>query len=74
MCPKCACICSGFLHRKAKRPSKEVLEKEIQENSFLALGKKYGVSDNAIRKWCKNYNIDYKKTKLSYNKDIGFSS
>lgn len=74
MCPKCACICSGFLHRKAKRPPKEVLEKEIQENSFLALGRKYGVSDNAIRKWCKNYNMDYKKIKQSYNKDIGFSS
>ncbi len=26
----------------------------------LQLGKKYGVSDNAIRKWCKSYNIDVK--------------
>ena len=43
--------------RKVSRPSKEILEKEIQENSFVALGKKYGVSDNAIRKWCKSYNI-----------------
>lgn len=49
--------CSRFCKRKVSRPSKEILEKEIQENSFVALGKKYGVSDNAIRKWCKSYNI-----------------
>lgn len=27
---------------------------------MLSLGRKYGVSDNAIRKWCKQYGIDYK--------------
>jgi len=43
--------------RKVERPSKEILEKELEENSFVALGKKYSVSDNAIRKWCKLYNI-----------------
>lgn len=43
--------------RKVLRPSKEILEQEILTHSFLALGRKYGVSDNAIRKWCKIYNI-----------------
>jgi hypothetical protein len=33
----------------------------LRENSFSALGRKYGVSDNAIRKWCKYYGIEYKK-------------
>lgn len=43
--------------RKVERPSKEVLELEIKTNSFLSLGRKYGVSDNAIRKWCRSYKI-----------------
>lgn len=45
--------------RKVERPSKEILEKEINESSFCALGRKYGVSDNAIRKWCKAYKINF---------------
>lgn len=43
--------------RKVKRPEKEVLEKEIWEISTIQLSKKYGVSDKAISKWCKWYNI-----------------
>lgn len=46
--------------RKVDRPSKEVLEKEIESNSWSALGKKYGVSDNAVRKWAKSYGIEVK--------------
>ena len=42
-----------------KRPSmRKILEKEILCNSMVSIGKKYGVSDNAIRKWCQSYNID----------------
>lgn len=44
--------------RKTDRPSKEILEKEIKENTMVSLGKKYGVSDNSIRKWCINYGIN----------------
>jgi len=48
------CIeCSNFSKRKVNRPSKEELIKEISETSYVAVGKKYGVSDNAIRKWLK---------------------
>jgi len=43
--------------RRAKRPTKEELEKDIEEMSWLAIGKKYGVSDNAVRKWAKAYKI-----------------
>ena len=37
-------------NRTIERPSKEDLLKEIATSSFLQVGKKYGVSDNAIRK------------------------
>jgi len=44
-----------FNSRKVKRPYYNDLKKDISEMSFLAVGKKYGVSDNAIRKWVKYY-------------------
>lgn len=46
-----------FKARKVIRPTKEILEKEILTESFSALGRKYGVSDNAVRKWCRYYQI-----------------
>jgi very-short-patch-repair endonuclease len=49
--------CLTFENRTVERPSKEVLEKEIEEMSWLSLGKKYGVSDNAVRKWARKYKI-----------------
>lgn len=51
--PKCYRIGS----RKTEWPTKEILEKELSKTSFCALGRKYGVSDNAIRKWAKAYNL-----------------
>jgi transposase-like protein len=37
--------------RKVERPSYEQLLREIEESSYVAVGRRYGVSDNAIRKW-----------------------
>jgi hypothetical protein len=37
--------------RKVRRPSYEVLVREVDEFGFCAVGRKYGVSDNAVRKW-----------------------
>ena len=50
--------CVHFLKRKVNRPTKEELieDKEILK-SFVAIGKKYGVSDNAIRKWFRSYGL-----------------
>jgi hypothetical protein len=41
--------------RKVERPPYEQLMREIEETSYLAVGRKYGVSDNAIRKWVRFY-------------------
>jgi hypothetical protein len=41
--------------RKVERPPYEQLKREIAETSYLAVGRKYGVSDNAIRKWIRFY-------------------
>lgn len=47
--------CSWINARVIERPSYEQLVSEIKATSYLAVGKKYGVSDNAIRKWLKQY-------------------
>lgn len=41
--------------RRVERPPYEQLIREIGETSYLAVGRKYGVSDNAIRKWVRFY-------------------
>jgi hypothetical protein len=41
--------------RKVERPPYEQLVAEIQATSYLAVGRKYGVSDNAVRKWISRY-------------------
>ena len=41
--------------RKVKRPEYNQLKLEIKELGYSGTGRKYGVSDNAIRKWIKHY-------------------
>lgn len=48
----------SFSNRKVKdRPTKEELQRLIEELSIEKIGKKYNVSGNAVRKWCKSYEI-----------------
>jgi hypothetical protein len=47
--------CDDINQRKVERPSYVQLIKEIENSNYLSVGKKYGVSDNAIRKWVKYY-------------------
>jgi hypothetical protein len=53
----CSNKCRAYHDRRTTRPSKEELAQLIQENSWVALGKIFGVSDNAIRKWARGYGI-----------------
>ena len=79
ICPKCGGIkhstsklckqCSILLQRTVNRPSKENLINEIIACGFTATGRKYGVSDNAIRKWCKYYELPTLKKDLIHYKD-----
>lgn len=53
----CSNKCRGLDKRKVERPTKSDLETDIKELSWLAIGRKYGVSDNAVRKWAKSYGL-----------------
>lgn len=58
--------CHNSLFREVKnRPSREELKKLIREKSFVQIGKDYGVSDNAVRKWCKTENLPFKKQDIN---------
>jgi hypothetical protein len=46
---------SQLNQRKVQRPSYTQLSLEVNEIGYVATGKKYGVSDNTIRKWIKMY-------------------
>jgi hypothetical protein len=46
--------CFFIARQKIKRPPIEELIKEVEEFGYSATGRKYGVSDNAVRKWIKN--------------------
>ena len=44
--------------RRVSRPPYDQLVAEIEALGYLAVGRKYGVSDNAIRKWRRAYEAD----------------
>lgn len=49
----CSLECSRLARRKVKRPSKDELNDLLNKNSYCAVGRMFGVSDNTIRKWLK---------------------
>jgi hypothetical protein len=54
-CMRCNAVNQGKHLRRANRPPYEQLKKEIENSGYVQVGKKYGVTDNSIRKWCKYY-------------------
>ena len=49
--------CWSFSQRKVERPSKEKLQEMMKWNTWTGIGREYGVSDNAVRKWAKKYEL-----------------
>lgn len=59
--------CAKCLHmqqRKAERPTRDELKKLIRSTPFLAIGRRYGVSDRAIEKWCAAEGLPYKTREI----------
>lgn len=51
----CGQLASSDKQRWARRPPYDELVREINETSYCAVARKYGVTDNAIRKWVRAY-------------------
>ena len=68
------CSACSSKHKKENAPkkekpiSREELKVLIRNKSFTEIGKKFGVTDSAIRKWCDYYNLPrYKHEILKYS-------
>lgn len=59
------CIkCYSFTQQKISRPEREEFKKLIRNSSFTSIGKMFGVTDNAIRKWCDSYNLPRRRSDI----------
>lgn len=54
----CSRECMAIYQQKVQRPTKEQLLKDLLELPITRIGEKYGVSDNAIRKWAAKYKLE----------------
>jgi hypothetical protein len=54
----CSLDCSDFSKRKAKRPSRDELYKMVWSKPTTQIASDFGVTDKAIEKWCKDYQIE----------------
>ena len=65
--------CHSETTRKVERPTANELKTLLENNTFTAVGRMFGISDNAVRKWCKDYGLpyhssDYQKPKTKEEK------
>jgi|LakMenE01Jun11ns_1017448.scaffolds.fasta_scaffold9887178_4 hypothetical protein len=60
----CSNKCCKLAKRKVDRPDKEKLIEILQKNNWTQTAKMFNVSDNAVRKWAKQYNIDTNRKNL----------
>jgi hypothetical protein len=55
----CSRVCKQLADRKVTRPTADELRHLMQEiGNWSALGRHFGVSDNAVRKWARRYGLD----------------
>lgn len=64
-CPEC----NSLNQRIVERPSREILKEKIRNLPFTQIAKEYGVTDNAIRKWCDAENLPRKKQDINFYSD-----
>ena len=50
--------------RKAERPPRDELKELIRNKTFVEIGKCYGVTDNAVRKWCELVHLPRTKKEI----------
>lgn len=59
------CIsCANKAQQTCERPSRQILKDMIRSMSFEAIGRQYGVSGNAIKKWCVQNDLPSKKSDI----------
>lgn len=77
-CPVCggekcygASLCVDCYNKERAKniPPRDELYWLLPDYSMCEIGRKYGVSDNAVRKWCRKYGLPFKREDI--NKEFG---
>lgn len=64
------CVNCESKNRITEKPvTREELKNLIRIMPFTSIGKQYGVSDNAVRKWCEGYNLPTRKKDIKSYSD-----
>lgn len=66
--------CYNKSTRIVERPTREELKQMIKEESFVAIGKKFNVTDNAVRKWCELYHLPRTKKEINQYSELEWSN
>jgi hypothetical protein len=69
---RCSSCAAKKVHKEKGKGcpyTRDELKKEIRNSSFLSIGKKNDVSDNAVRKWCDKYNLPRRKEDIKKYSD-----
>ena len=53
--------CNANARKTTKPITKDLLKELVRNSSFDKIGEKYGVTGNAIKKWCVGYGIPHRK-------------
>lgn len=56
--------CAHKAQRRCERPSREQLKDLIRTESFVSIGKMYGVTDNSVKKWCETYGLPSRRSDI----------
>lgn len=56
---RCVDCYNIYVNKTSNKPSKETLASLILKYSMIKIGEIYDVSSNAIKKWCKSYNLPF---------------
>lgn len=62
---RCLICYKKYQQNNSLIPDREKLKELIFNFPFTKVGEMFGVSDNAIRKWCKKYNLPSKRKEIS---------
>lgn len=63
------CMCCNIQNRNRSLPPRDKLKFQIRNFSFAELGEQYGINENAVRKWCKKYNLPFRASDIKLYND-----
>lgn len=70
-CQECA---SKHRYGIEEKPSREELKQMIRTMTFTDIGRKYGINDNSVRRWCDKYNLPRRRKDIEAISDSDWES